>query len=172
MRCQSCGREFSPWRRGADICDTCERGNVIHQVPAGPAPQAVPQGPPSGPLPGSPVGRHGTMAAGPRTEAEADRDQGDPAEAQDRETSGRQGEGSQGMDAVHQTPMGRTDTAIAWFAGALAKGPRLAREVEQEARDAGIPVRTLSRARRVLGIRTVRKGGWAGRGSWVLSLPD
>jgi putative DNA primase/helicase len=51
---------------------------------------------------------------------------------------------------------------------ALAAGPRPAKDVEKEAKEAGIASRTYDRARKLLKIRT-SKGGFTG--PWVLTLP-
>jgi hypothetical protein len=62
---------------------------------------------------------------------------------------------------------GAKDRAEGYLKKALAGGPRLVRDVEEEAREApGISKRTLERARRDLSIPTVKRGGW-----WI-SLPE
>jgi hypothetical protein len=53
----------------------------------------------------------------------------------------------------------------------LAAGPLPTIQVRVQAGRAGISDRTLARARRRLGVRAVRVGGFAGRGSWYCRLP-
>lgn len=65
---------------------------------------------------------------------------------------------------------GAMDEAMDYLRAALAAGPRPAREVQREARDAGIEERTLRRARERLRVRVTRRGFGAG-GVWVWSLP-
>jgi hypothetical protein len=78
-------------------------------------------------------------------------------------------EGRQVTGEAPEIPLGATDKAIVWLSEVLANGPQLAREVEQQAREAGIPSRTYFRARRVLGVVARRCGGLAGKGHWALT---
>ncbi len=54
----------------------------------------------------------------------------------------------------------------------LAAGPVRVKEIEQDAAAVLISKRTLTRARRELGIVTERQGGLASEGSWVCRLPE
>jgi AAA domain-containing protein len=64
-------------------------------------------------------------------------------------------------------------TAVDFLTSVLATGPRLTREVEEEAREAhGISERTLKRARKALHIKAEQLAtGSKGRNEWWLSLP-
>jgi len=66
---------------------------------------------------------------------------------------------------------GRTerDDAAGWLGAHLADGPRPAREVEHEAREAGIALATLRRAKAAIGVRS-RKPAFGGPWEWI--LPD
>jgi hypothetical protein len=63
------------------------------------------------------------------------------------------------------------DGAEAMLRRLLAAGPLPTIQVRVQAGRAGISDRTLARARRRLGVRAVRVGGFAGRGSWYCRLP-
>lgn len=69
---------------------------------------------------------------------------------------------------------GAVDEAVSFLKEALANGLRLAKEVQKEARDAGIADRTLRRAREVLGI--TMESGWVRKartqdGQYVWEMP-
>lgn len=86
------------------------------------------------------------------------------------------GESAHLADALLAIPTGATehgelDEAADFLRAALGDGERTVRDVETEARAAGIAERTLNRARRAVGVSARRVGGVAGRGTWVLSLP-
>lgn len=63
--------------------------------------------------------------------------------------------------------------AQAFLGEVLAGGPVPAKEVQEEAQAAGIAKRTLDRARKALGVESIRKGevGKRGGGTWLWSLP-
>lgn len=65
---------------------------------------------------------------------------------------------------------GRTerDDAAAWLLDLLAQGPRRARDVEQDARDAGFSLATIRRAKAAIGVRSVKP---AFGGPWEWALP-
>lgn len=63
----------------------------------------------------------------------------------------------------------QVDEAVDFFRDALADGPRLVKEVKQEAKDADIAAATLRRARERLGIRASRERF---DGDWTWALPD
>lgn len=60
------------------------------------------------------------------------------------------------------------ERAIAFLQDELVDGPRLTKEIERDARDAGISTATLKRARHQLGVKTDRMPG---RGPYMISLP-
>jgi putative DNA primase/helicase len=64
--------------------------------------------------------------------------------------------------------------AVEFLRSALADGSRASKEVESEARNAGISESTLRRAKRILGIRAVKEGGHFGGGQqqWLLVMPE
>lgn len=62
------------------------------------------------------------------------------------------------------------DDAIRWLQDLLTGGPRCAKEIQNEARAAGISIATLRRAKVELPIDTYREGGIASAGSWVWRL--
>jgi hypothetical protein len=64
------------------------------------------------------------------------------------------------------------DEAMQFITEALAEGSRPAREVVDEARQAGISQRTLDRARANLGITASRVGGAGAEGHWEWRLPS
>jgi ABC-type cobalamin/Fe3+-siderophores transport system ATPase subunit len=61
------------------------------------------------------------------------------------------------------------DEAIEWLESFLAKGPMLGGKVKVEARTAGISSRTLDRAKKKLGVKSVPEGQ---QGRWVWRLPE
>jgi hypothetical protein len=63
-----------------------------------------------------------------------------------------------------------TDEAVDWLREVLADGPVKAPEVQKQARQAGISDNALRRARERLGIKPVRRGGFAGAGVWWWSI--
>jgi hypothetical protein len=70
-----------------------------------------------------------------------------------------------------QTPEERTEReeAVTWLQEVLADGPRPADELVREARRTGLSEKTLHRAKRDLGVRSVKTGfGKAGRWCWAL----
>ncbi|MBX3378052.1 MAG: AAA family ATPase [Phycisphaeraceae bacterium] len=64
---------------------------------------------------------------------------------------------------------GPMDDAAEFLVEALTPGPRPAEDLFREAEQAGIAIKTLRRAKRVLNIRARREGGSGGH--WVWSLP-
>lgn len=64
--------------------------------------------------------------------------------------------------------------AVEFLRAALAEGPRPAKDVKGEARQAGIPDITLRRAKDRLGVRTEKEGGRLGERAqrWLWSLPE
>jgi hypothetical protein len=60
--------------------------------------------------------------------------------------------------------------AADWLTDVLGWGPQPAREVKEKARRDGIMLRTLDRAKVILGVRTQR-AGFGGDGLWVWDLP-
>ena len=64
----------------------------------------------------------------------------------------------------------RTDAAE-FLREALAQGERRSSDVQKEATALGISSRTLTRARKAVGVQSRREGGVAGAGEWFLSLP-
>jgi hypothetical protein len=64
--------------------------------------------------------------------------------------------------------------AVEFLRGALSAGPRPAKEIKAEARQAGIPDITLRRAKDRLGVHVVKEGGFFGGGSqqWMWVLPE
>lgn len=67
---------------------------------------------------------------------------------------------------------GALDEAIAFLRDALASGPVAAREVQRQARAAGISEATLRRARQAAGARAERTGGLGSTGAWVWRMAD
>ncbi len=70
-------------------------------------------------------------------------------------------------------PKSEREEAEAFLSAALYDGPRLAAEVLEEAREAGIAKRTLDRARKRLGVRATKRheeGGGRGAGVWEWSF--
>jgi hypothetical protein len=67
---------------------------------------------------------------------------------------------------------GRTecDDAAAWLRDLLAHGPRAARDVERDARDAGYSMATVRRAKAVIGVVS-RKPAFGGPWEWTLPAP-
>lgn len=61
---------------------------------------------------------------------------------------------------------GELEHAVSFLRDMLADGPRPTRDVERDARGAGVAVRTLDRARRTLGVRASRIGS----GPWMIAL--
>jgi hypothetical protein len=68
---------------------------------------------------------------------------------------------------------GRTerDDAAEWLADLLAHGPRPAREVERDAREAGYSIATVRRAKAALGVVS-RKPAFGGPWEWTLAAQD
>jgi putative DNA primase/helicase len=64
------------------------------------------------------------------------------------------------------------EEAASFLQSALAGGPQPSAIVAADAREAGIALKTLRRAKDELGVQSRRKGGVAGNGSWDWSLPD
>lgn len=62
-----------------------------------------------------------------------------------------------------------TAKAVAFLQNALAQGPRRAKEVEAEAREASLPLDTVKRAKPTAGVRTYKERGVA-NGSWIWEL--
>jgi len=62
-----------------------------------------------------------------------------------------------------------TATAVAFLQGALADGPRRAKEVEAEAGEASLPVDTIKRAKTAAGVRTYKERG-VPNGPWMWEL--
>jgi hypothetical protein len=62
--------------------------------------------------------------------------------------------------------------AIEFLQVELAAGPRLKKELDKAADEAGISDRTLKRAKRDLGIVAERIGGLGSEGKWVWRLPS
>jgi len=60
--------------------------------------------------------------------------------------------------------------AVEWLRQALADGPRSARQLQTQARAAGIADATLRRARQVAAVRARRDGGLGSDGKWVWEL--
>ncbi len=67
---------------------------------------------------------------------------------------------------------GALDEAREWLADALVEGPRTAKDMQHDARAAGIAAATLRRAQRALGVQVRRTGGVGGAGHWEWSLPS
>lgn len=67
---------------------------------------------------------------------------------------------------------GRTerDDAAEWLADLLAHGPRPARDVERDARDAGYSIATVRRAKAAIGVES-RKPAFGGPWEWTLPAP-
>lgn len=63
------------------------------------------------------------------------------------------------------------DDAAEWLADLLAHGPRAARDVERDARDAGYSISTVRRAKAVLGVVS-RKPAFGGPWEWTLPAQD
>jgi hypothetical protein len=83
------------------------------------------------------------------------------------------------VEALLRTPdageRSAVEEAAAFLRETLAEGPRPARTVAADARELGISVAALNRARRRLGVRTVRRGapgGRRGEGGWWWRLPN
>lgn len=68
---------------------------------------------------------------------------------------------------------GRTerDDAAEWLADLLAHGPRSARDVERDARDAGYSIATVRRAKAAIGVVS-RKPAFGGPWEWTLPVQD
>jgi putative DNA primase/helicase len=64
--------------------------------------------------------------------------------------------------------------AVEFLRSVLADGPRPSKEIESEARNAGISESTLRRAKNFLGIRAVKDGGQFGGGKqkWLCAMPE
>jgi putative DNA primase/helicase len=64
--------------------------------------------------------------------------------------------------------------AVEFLLSALADGPRASKEIEAEARSAGISESTLRRAKRRLGVRAVKEGGYFGgaKQQWLWVMPE
>lgn len=64
--------------------------------------------------------------------------------------------------------------AIEFLRSALADGPRSSKEIESEARNAGISESTLRRAKSFLGVCAVKEGGHFGGGKqkWLWAMPE
>lgn len=73
--------------------------------------------------------------------------------------------------AVREDEPGAKDEAEAFLRAALREGPRPAAEVDAEARGLSIAKSTLKRARRELGVESIRKGYGTG-GLWLWALPQ
>ena len=69
--------------------------------------------------------------------------------------------------ASDAAPSPKTDEAVAWLKEQLSTGAMSSSALEQSARQAGISLRTLKRARSALGVRVHKKAD-----GWVCSLPD
>ena len=63
------------------------------------------------------------------------------------------------------------NAACAWLQSYLSTGERSARQLKLDAWGAGIGETTLWRAKTALGIVSKRRGGYAGAGNWMWSLP-
>jgi putative DNA primase/helicase len=72
-------------------------------------------------------------------------------------------------DAARDGVVSPRHEAIEYLRGKLSAGSVPVKEVDEHARALGIAPRTLVRARKALGVRTVKDGFGSG---WVLSLPD
>ncbi|MCW5756978.1 MAG: AAA family ATPase [Phycisphaeraceae bacterium] len=77
------------------------------------------------------------------------------------------------LAASHGGEAGRTerDDAGAWLLDLLAAGPRRARDVEEEARDAGYSLATLRRAKAATGV-VARKSAFGGPWEWAVPAQD
>ena len=64
------------------------------------------------------------------------------------------------------------DEATEFLRAELAAGPRPAKAMKREAKDAGIKTETLKRAKKRLGVKSEREGGVAAQGAWVWRLPE
>jgi hypothetical protein len=73
------------------------------------------------------------------------------------------------MQAVDDDERSALDQAVALLFAVL---PADAREVMAEARQLGVAERTLQRAKALVGVRSTRIGGAAGKGRWRWTLPD
>ncbi|MBN1512610.1 MAG: AAA family ATPase [Phycisphaerae bacterium] len=65
----------------------------------------------------------------------------------------------------------RRDEAADFLADLLAAGPMQAKEVQRQAKDAGVAWRTIRRAGDVLGVKHIRRG-FGNESVWFWSLPD
>lgn len=86
------------------------------------------------------------------------------------------GESRHGSDAlVAEEDSSSTPSAVEYAAEflvlVLVAGPQREQEVEQAARARGIASKTLTRARKALGVESRRVGGIGKKGYWVLELP-
>jgi len=87
------------------------------------------------------------------------------------------GESHHRADALVAPPAGASERgelaeAVDFLRDLLTDGERTAKEVEREARAAGVSDATLRRARQVAGVQSRRAGGIAGQGVWLLSCPS
>jgi len=79
-------------------------------------------------------------------------------------------------EALLETPpagteeRGALEEAVGFLREALAEGPRTAKEIRREAREAGIADRTLARAKAILGVKS-RKTTGGGPWTWELDGP-
>jgi hypothetical protein len=76
-----------------------------------------------------------------------------------------------GVERGNATEKSAVDEAMEFLRVELAEGPRSVREVQREARDAGISPRTLDRAKQRLRVTSERQGGIGAEGAWFWSLP-
>jgi hypothetical protein len=67
---------------------------------------------------------------------------------------------------------GALDEAVDFLRVELAAGPRPARAIQRDAKDAGVRPETLKRAKKQLGIKSSREGGVADQGAWFWRLPE
>ena len=69
-------------------------------------------------------------------------------------------------------PVGKREDAVVWLAAQLDRGPLDAAEVAHRAKVASITQRTLRRAKKVLGVQSVRVGGVGALGFWAWGVPQ
>jgi hypothetical protein len=72
---------------------------------------------------------------------------------------------------VGSVPTAKLAEALAFLQNVLARGPRPARVIPQEASSAGIAPRTLVRARDAVHLIATHQG-WTADGYWVWRLPE